>query len=353
MRKPPHSSSRCDEIEARAAAWLALRDDGFSLKQRAEFEAWRRADPRHEQAVARLDGAWRTLGRLGTLDLEQRERLAREFLREDKHKVVRGRFAGRAALFAAVAAVLVVSAMIFWPKPERFVPAVPSIVRHEIADGAYRRLALEDGSVVEMNAHTELRIAYVPTERRVELVRGEASFAVAKNKERPFVVTAGAVTVRAVGTAFNVRLAPTAVEVLVTEGRVKIDQTHPAKKQATEAPLVAAGEKIVIAAQAEQIEKPVVTRVTQDTIQRELGWQTNWIRFDATPLAQAVAAFNLRNPVQLELADAHLGELKVDGSFRAENVEAFVHLLELNGGVVADRSVAGQIVLRPGAPSRP
>lgn len=353
MRKPPGSASRRDEIDARAAAWLALRDEGFSPKQQAEFEAWRRADLRHEQAIVRLDRAWRSLGRLGTLDREQRETLARQFLQEDPNKVVRGRFAVQLAFSAVAVAVLVLAVVTFWPKPEPVVPTAAPVVRREISEEGYRRLALEDGSVVEMNAHSELRIAYVPAERRVELVRGEASFAVAKNKARPFLVTAGAVTVRAVGTAFNVRLAPSAVEVLVTEGRVKIEPKHPAKVPVVEAPLVGAGEKIVIASQPEKIEKPVVTRVTQDSIQRELGWQTDWIRFDATPLAQAVAAFNLRNPVRLELADPRLGELKVDGGFRAENVDAFVHLLELNGGVVADRSVAGRIVLRRSSTAQP
>ena len=42
-----------------------------------------------------------------------------------------------------------------------------------------------------------------------------------KDPERPFLVSAGEVTVRAVGTAFDVRLAPTAVEVLVTEGVIR------------------------------------------------------------------------------------------------------------------------------------
>src|SRR5260370_1274200 len=57
----------------------------------------------------------------------------------------------------------------------------------------------------------------------VRLTRGEAHLAVAKDSSRPFIVTAGGVSVRAVGTAFNVRRVEQRVEVFVTEGKVRID----------------------------------------------------------------------------------------------------------------------------------
>ena len=86
------------------------------------------------------------------------------------------------------------------------------------------RLTLEDGSVVELNHGGKLEIDFSSETRRVRLVRGEANFTVAKNPERPFVVNAGGVDVRAVGTVFNVRLAREAVEVVVSEGRVKLER---------------------------------------------------------------------------------------------------------------------------------
>jgi transmembrane sensor len=56
---------------------------------------------------------------------------------------------------------------------------------------------------------------------------GEAHFFVEKDPQRPFVVNAAGIDVRAVGTAFNVRIDPAAVEVLVTEGRVRVDPAVP------------------------------------------------------------------------------------------------------------------------------
>ena len=87
---------------------------------------------------------------------------------------------------------------------------------------------LDDGSVAELNRGAEIEVNYTVAERRVVLRRGEALFTVAKNPARPFVVRAGGVDVRAVGTAFNVKLAGPNLEVLVTEGTVHVSQQTPA-----------------------------------------------------------------------------------------------------------------------------
>jgi transmembrane sensor len=68
--------------------------------------------------------------------------------------------------------------------------------------------------------------------------------------------------------------------------------------------------------------------------------------FVDTPLAEAVVQFNRRNPVQLELADAELAALPIGGSFRAENVDAFVRLIAAGGDVTVERPTSTRIVLR-------
>ncbi|MCX6941829.1 MAG: FecR domain-containing protein, partial [Verrucomicrobia bacterium] len=88
---------------------------------------------------------------------------------------------------------------------------------------------LADGTVVELNGAAVIVADFTASERRVRLERGEAYFTVMKDPARPFIVTAAGVAVRAVGTAFNVRLADTAVEVLVTEGQVRLQPPPPAQ----------------------------------------------------------------------------------------------------------------------------
>src|SRR6185312_8533669 len=86
------------------------------------------------------------------------------------------------------------------------------------------RKTLVDGSVVELRDTAEIAVDYAGPLRRVTLRRGEALFQVAKNPARPFVVKAGGLEVRAVGTAFSVQIDGAAVDVLVTEGRVSVNQ---------------------------------------------------------------------------------------------------------------------------------
>lgn len=222
---------------------------------------------------------------------------------------------------------------------------------------------LEDGSTVELRGDSEISVAFSAGERRVALVRGEAFFTVAKNPERPFIVRAQGVDVRAVGTAFNVRLEAEHVEVLVTEGRVGV--RGPGMElggQATEdrgptpesnssdvrhAPsseiLVSVGERAVVpfAPQA----TPQVTALDEEQIARSLAWQPRLLDFDSTPLAEVVAEFNRRNATQLVLADDALAAMPIVASVRSDNVEGFVRLLEVTGSVRAERR-GGKIFLR-------
>lgn len=82
---------------------------------------------------------------------------------------------------------------------------------YEAAAGEQRTVQLSDGSNVELNSDTRLRIAgslqnsilSTSRERRVVL-EGEAFFRVA-SKEQPFIVEAGDARLRVTGTEFNVR----------------------------------------------------------------------------------------------------------------------------------------------------
>jgi len=214
----------------------------------------------------------------------------------------------------------------------------------------YERVALPDGSVVELNGDSEVRVAFAPDLRRVRLVRGEAHFTVARDAARPFVTEAGEVAVRALGTAFNVRLGAGAVEVLVTEGKVRVAERG-APAEATAGTVVAVNERVVVArqpAQAPQVPAGA-ERVTAETVRATLAWQGPPLVFADTPLAEAIAHFNRRNAVQIVLADEALGRLPIGGSFRRENVDGFLRLLAATGDVTIERPVAGSVVLRAAA----
>jgi len=343
-RQPTHDP---ELIEAEAAVWLSLRDRGMNESETAEFMRWMQDDPRHAEIFAALDATWRDFDRLAAARPERAGEDDADLLAPRLQPRRRPRWiAGGLAAAAAVALACVGVWQMLAPRPTA-----------ETEIGGFRELRLADGSVVQLNTDSAVRTRFTAEERRIELLRGEAFFDVAPNPARPFIVSAGGVAVRAVGTAFNVRLRETAVEVLVTEGKVQVnDSLKGGSLLGTDvagAPsLLVQGEMAVIPASAvaevqdaAKSTPAVVALVAPVEVQRALAWQERRLEFEARPLGEVVAEFNRYNRTKLIIADPRLGAQKFSGSFRAEGYEPFVRLLEQNFGVAAARE-GDDIVLR-------
>lgn len=215
---------------------------------------------------------------------------------------------------------------------------------------------LADGSSVDLNGSALIVAENGPRERRVRLERGEAHFVVKKDTTRPFIVSAAGVSVLAVGTSFNVRLAEAAVEVLVTEGQVRLRAPSPAvqasgassSSQTADMParehVLGARQRAVVPSGLSATEIEIAT-LTPSEIERVLGWQHRLLSFSATPLGEVVAALNRRNATQLTLADPNLEQLRVSAAVRSDNVHGFVKLLETGFGVRAERRGEYEILL--------
>ena len=157
-------------------------------------------------------------------------------------------------------------------------PSTPSPeTRYATTTAGYERARLDDGSTLELNAASAVRVQFTAAERRVKLESGEAHFAVAHDTARPFIVSAGGIAVRAVGTAFNVRYATGGdIEVTVTEGKVAVSGVERVDPNALSAAIfVSAGQRIVLPHHAppptvEQVD-PAALRaaLVYDTLYRE------------------------------------------------------------------------------------
>lgn len=342
MSHEPHPSS----IEDTAIAWLTEREDGFSPAREREFTRWLRADPRHAAAATRLE---QTLGLLQQLP-EFRAELNTSFDRAaplvpfpsatpEAKPDRRTRFRPRFLAWAGIAAALAIGAFAGW----RILHG-PSALYYATTVAGYERARLDDGSTLELNAATALKVQFTTAERRVKMEAGEAHFAVAPDAARPFIVSAGDVSVRAVGTAFNVRYAPGgAVEVIVAEGKVRVGQGGPHSSAAATASLVSAGERLVM---PRKVPAPVVEKISPDALRETLGWQSRLADFADAPLADVVARFNARSRVQLVIEDEVLAQRRIGGTFALDEAEAFVRLLERDGEIVGERHGETEIRLR-------
>jgi transmembrane sensor len=349
-----------DMIEEVAADWLAEREEGLSPARVREFERWCRQDSRHAAAVAHLEQACALLQQMPQV-------------RAELQPVVEFPAAGRMAaqpsgesrrnpewrIGLGLTAVVVLAALSWWQWPR----AGPEPVRYATSAGGYERVLLADGSTLELNANSEARVELSLRERRVVLRAGEAHFSVARDLARPFVVEAAGVAVRAVGTAFNVRIARAAVEVLVTEGRVAVAFAETGAQQAGFRPNGAgpeiaapptelgANERLLMsvrppAAAPGTATPPVIEKIGHATLREVLAWQERKLVFAETPLREVVTQFNQRNRLQLVVDDPVLAERPVGGTFAADNIEGFVRLLAGSGTVAVERRSEFEIVLR-------
>lgn len=334
-------------IEEAALAWFTRCQRGLSAEQEAAFQDWLTADPEHAALFNELDSAWFLLGRVNDAAPLALEPAARP------------NWSGRLIRFGlplAAAAAIAVGYLAWW-RPAHYTGEIATAI------GALRVLHLPDGSLVTLNTDSAVSAAFTPEERRLRLERGEAHFHVAKNPNRPFIVEASGVSVRAVGTAFNVRLENRAVEVLVIEGKVRVDDTVSGKSllarpagveekslPALGHPVLSSSQKIVVALPAPV--DPFESGLRQATvstagIQRELAWQDRRLDFELASLEEIAAEFNRYSRHKLVIADPALALRRFGGSFQTDDQAGFVRMLQENFGVTVQETETAT-VLRAG-----
>jgi transmembrane sensor len=321
-----------DAIKAAAQAWVLRHDRGLTPAESEEFDTWLEADPRHAEAWEQSSGIWSQLDLLGATDPA--------FLAAARP---RRNWAGW--MTAAAAAAVIAVAYVGWWLPYRTADAGSAVV----ATGAARMMQLADGTTVFLKAGSELVERFTNTERRVLLVKGEALFDVAKNKDWPFVVRAGTVEVRAVGTAFNVQLQSAAVEVRVTEGQVRVtpDRSATAEAAAVEQPLVSAGQRAWVDLTPNARAAVQVFAMSSDQITQSMAaLQDPMIRLGGSTLEELAAEFQRRTGQVLVFADPELKKIQVGGQIRGDNLAGFLWLLEDNYGIKSERSSDGNLILR-------
>lgn len=329
-----------DRADAVAEEWFIRRDRGLGEAEEAAFQRWLQDDPRHATALARVEKLWQALDPAVAALPAGAERAA----------PVRRHYGWWAIPLAAVAA----AAVFLLPSraPDR--PLPPAVTRTIFHPGP-ERLALPDGSMVELADGAKVEVQFTPDVRKMRLVRGTAFFTVAKNPARPFVVNTGEVSVRAVGTAFCVALDPQDVSVLVTEGRVRVQETPAPSASPTgdarELSSLDAGQQGVIRRATPGAPEPwavSVSRLSPGEIERALAWQGPRLEFADLPLATVVTEFNRYSPQQLVIGDEATAATRVGGSFRADHPAAFLRALEVGFNISASPH-GNELILRRNA----
>ncbi|ENZ82024.1 MULTISPECIES: FecR domain-containing protein [Caulobacter] len=300
------------DIDAAAARWAARVDRGpLSDKEQADLEAWAARDPRRAGAYAKALAI--------SAHLDRAQGLSAAFS-PSTHPVARA--ADRRRLLATggiLAAASVVGAVGYGAMSLRG--------RMTTSKGDIRRAPLSDGSAVTLNTATTIRAAFDGKMRRVDLLRGEALFDVAKDPARPFVVVAGDVRVRAVGTSFTVRAhADGEVGVIVREGVVEVWRGSQGK------PVRLAAEHAIQVASLGALTPTVVGAAAVD---RALAWRQGQIDLDGLTLGQAAEEFARYSDRRIVIDDPTVARLKMTGLFSASDPDGFAKAAAMSLGLTA------------------
>jgi len=329
LSEPPAALDDRQAIDAQAAAFVArLQGDIPAAERQAVFD-WVAADPRHAVAFARMEAAWETSARLRAdpPPIESADPVAAGELALAAWFTRRRAVGG---LIAASAAGVVATAG--W----RYARDV-QLYRTRV--GERRVVVLSDGSRVELNTASTIEVAMGRTVRNVRLVSGEALFQVAHDKSRPFLVDAATARLRAVGTAFNVRIRENLVELTVTEGVVAVSHSGDTTMNLA-APQIAAGGGAVIRPNA-----VAPTVLGGQVMQQRIAWRDGVIELDGETLAQAIDEFNRYRAQPIVLGDARLATLRVGGRFEVDEADEFLLALGSSFPVDVIRSPDGSVLL--------
>lgn len=318
--------------EFEALRWSVRIGDGLDAAERAEFEAWRRADPAHQAAYDEMTGVSEAIDAMpaaGAARLQARVAIDR---------------AGESATHAAVPVVPATSPAPPRPTRRRALAAAAAVFaaagggwfgweawrsepvfeqRYQTQRGQQLDVALPDGSQMRLDTATTAEVSLYRGRREVRLAEGQAMFTVQSDKARPFDVRAGGTRVTVVGTRFSVRYTPSIgrpeVQVAVQEGRVRVAAaSNDAVQNAIE---LAPGE--TVAADAQGRPGPVA-RIAPEGV---AAWRSNRLSFDNLPLSAVLAELGRYGDVGIAVHDPAVAALPVTASVDLQRMGDFVRSL--------------------------
>ncbi len=350
------------EVRAEACSWLAQLESGELKPADVDaFREWLQRSPRHVAEIRQAAQLSADLNILTSLQEPVQDALAhyQTVLERPEARLSRPRWAV-AATFAIFALFIGLKAIFSVPEPHMW----PTVVTTAV--GEYQKVELEDGSYIEVNTNSQLRISYSTNDRVIHLLRGEALFSVAKDKSRPFIVYTQGRYVRAVGTAFVVRQDQSRFELTVTEGEVQLgrspaDGSAPvvslpsAREQAgstssaqavrrspsspsvhTAQPLaIKAGQRYIATTADDTFAAALTQTIDKRELARELAWQDGLLEFSNTPLADVVREVSRYTELSIDIVDPQLRTLAFGGLFRTGDTPALFEALESAYGIQA------------------
>ncbi len=302
-------------VQLAAARWVIARQDSeaWTRDDQSEFDIWLNEGAANRVAFLRADQAWQRTSRAAALKRPMREPAVRP----------RAKQLPDIKVIATIGASLLLSAGVFGYFMQ------PDYTPYETPVGGRQILTLSDGSQIELNTNSKVRIAKIDNARRVIVDRGDVYFDVRHDGRRPFVVTAHGRTLVDLGTKFLVRERPESLEISLLEGKLRLDAPKGGNSPAT---IMAPGEVAIATDQTTSLKKGGRAAFTT-----ELSWRQGILIFHHTPLSDAVAEFNRYTTRKITISNPVVARLEINGKFRTNDIAMFADVTADVLGLKADK----------------
>lgn len=364
-----HTFADRNTIEREAREWL-IRLDGDDEPGRDDIEAlheWVNRSPAHRKEMLRISTFWNDANTLTELSIPLHSKAERK--NSQNSPGIFSVFLHPLLAYKRVGAVMAVCILAFGVAIlNGFYPSSNTSINgiYDTAIGEMHLQILADGSVMELNTDSQVQVNYSDVVRKIRLLRGEAHFVVAHEPGWPFEVYAGRGRVKAVGTAFSVRLTDDRVKVTVFEGKVDL-ATLVDNATARENAMIALGE-MSPGDKTEGVYKPLlnnigslmerqsatfssqilgdhelvngksyrpideITTLAQQELDRQLSWRGGgYLVFAGDPLSHVVDEVSRYTPVTIDIADSKLRDLRIGGRFKVGELDAMLDALKTFG----------------------
>jgi transmembrane sensor len=337
--EPMSEASKLNRFE-QASEWLLRMDNPDRTEEDVnEWLRWCDEDPHNLAAFEAFQKDWRDLDALkipaGATGPTPTGNGVDDGLVRDLpiSKVQRWRLTVPAAIAAGLAVVAVTSLLL---RREHELPNPPQQVA---AAETNRAATLPDGSRVILSALTSLNVDFNGSRRNLELSSGEGYFKVQHDRNHPFIVHAGDVSVTAIGTAFDVRREPNRVTVTVEEGTVEIAGSAFAKIGLPTTWRAEAGYQLTYSSNGR------TAMISSVDTSSALEWRSGELAYVWEPLGAVIEDLNRYSKHQVIIKDPAIATLRFTGTVFTASITDWVKAIEQAYPVRADTTPNGDIVL--------
>jgi transmembrane sensor len=285
-------------------------------EERLQVEAWMASDFAHKKQYEDFKTIWeesKQLALVSTVDENAAWQRFKQRVEQPQKKAVVKTMRPAAWLRIAALFIVIIGAgylgyKLFNEKPIETIVVASNKV--PLVD------TLPDGSVVTLNKNSQLDYpSKFKGDTRTIALKGEAFFNVTPNKKKPFIIHVNDVTVRVVGTSFNVKSVNGVTEVIVETGIVQVIRNS----------------KMV------ELRPKEKTKVTQqDSLLKKETEQDKLYNYyrskefvcDGTPLWKLVQALNEAYNVHIEIENPKLRSEPLTVTFNNESLDQILDVIE-------------------------